>query len=145
MPGQTTCASKTCKEKGKVVFPRDPIPMKFLQLFLKKKELFIGIQSFLHLILRCTVKTHAETVAESMGNIVDLQCEKRQGLGVENVGKGTFIDWNGPPVHLSDNLGTKTLNRIFEGKKWHFVTVSNKADSEVTKRLKQKKAKVPFF
>ena len=73
-----------------------------------------------------------------MGNIVDLHCEKRHGLSVEDVGKETFIDWNGPPVHLSDNLGIKTLNRVFKGTKWHFVTVANKTDSEVKKRLKQK-------
>ena len=119
--------------------------MKFVQLFLKKSELYTGIESFLHLLLRCIVKTHAETVAESMGNIVDLHCEKRRGLGIEDVGKETFIDWNGPPIHLADNLGIKTLNRNFNGSKWHFVTVANQTDSEVTKRLKSKKPKVPFF
>ena len=72
-------------------------------------------------------------------------CEKRRGLGIQDVGLETFIDWNGPPVHLSDNLGIKTLNQIFKGSKWYFTTVANKLDSEVTKRLKDEKSKLPFF
>ena len=71
-----------------------------------------------------------------MGNLVEMHYEKRRGLGVEDAGRETFIDWNGPPVHLVDALGEKTLNRVFEGGKWHFVTVINMADSEVTRRLK---------
>ena len=90
------------------------------------------------------MKTHAETVVESMGNL-EMHCEKRRGLGIEDVGKETFIDWNGLPVHQSDSLGIKTLNRLFKGTKWHFVTVANKADSEVTKKLKSEKSKLPFF
>ena len=133
------------QRRGKVVFPRDPIPIKFLHLFLKKEEFYEGIHHFLHLLLRCLIKTHAETVVGSMGNLVDLHCEKRRGLGIEDVGKETFIDWNGPPVHLADNLGTKVLNRLFKGSKWHFVTVANKSDSEVTRRLKDRKSKLPFF
>ena len=105
----------------------------------------MGIKSFLHLLLRCLLKTHAETVAESMGNLIDLHSEKRRGLGVEDAGRETFIDWNGPPVHQVDVLAEKTLNRVFKGDKWHFVTVANRGDSEVTRRLKSKPAKLPFF
>ena len=64
---------------------------------------------FLHLLLRCVLKKHAETVAESMGNLMDMHCEKRCGLGVENVVKETFIDWNGPRVHIADNIGIKVF------------------------------------
>ena len=142
------CSAKTmkkCSERGKVVIPKQPIPIKFLHLFLKREELYSNIQNFLHFLLRCVMKTHAETVVESMGNLVEMHCEKRRGLGIEDVGKETFIDWNGPPVHQSDSLGIKTLNRLFKGTKWHFVTVANKADSEVTKKLKSEKSKLPFF
>ena len=136
---------KTCDQKGKIIHPKQPIHMKFVHLFLKKEELYLGIEKFLHLLLRCVLKTHAETVAESMGNLIDMHCEKRRGLGVEDVGKEAFIDWNGPPIHLADNLGVKVLNRLFKGKRWHFVTVANQPDSEVTRRLKQKQSKLPFF
>ena len=137
--------NKTCKEKNKLIFPKEPIPIKFLKLFLKYEELYSGIECFLHLMLRCLLKTHAETVAESMGNLVAMHCDKRRGLGIEDVGKETFINWNGPPVHMADSLGVKTLNRLFKGKKWHFVTRTSNLDSEVIKRLKSKPAKVPFF
>ena len=136
--------NKTCKEKNKLIFPKEPIPIKFLQLFLKYEELYSGIECFLHLMLRCLLKTHAETVAESMGNLVAMHCDKRRGLGIEDVGKETFISWNGPPVHMADSLGVKTLNRLFKGEKWHFVTRTSNLDSEIIKRLKSKPAKVPF-
>ena len=136
---------KSCSSTGKLILPKQPIPMKFLQLFLMREELYRNIEMFLHLTLRCVLKTHAETVAESMGNLVDMHCEKRRGLGIADVGKETFIDWNGPPVHLADNLGTKVINRIFKGSNWHFITGANQLDSEVTRRLKQKKSKLPFF
>ena len=48
-------------------------------------------------------------------------------------------------VHMVDALGKKPLDRVFKGGKWHFVTVIIRADSEVTRRLKSKLAKLPFF
>ena len=80
------------KDQGKVVFPKVPISIKVLHLFLKKEELFVGIKSSLHLFVRCLMKTHAETIAESMGNLVDMHWEKRRDLGIEDVGKESLID-----------------------------------------------------
>ena len=80
----TSKDTKTCKEKNKLVFPKEPIPIKFLHLFLKKEKLYSGIECFLHLMLRCLLQTHAETVAESMGYLVAMHCEKRQRLGIED-------------------------------------------------------------
>ena len=48
---------------------------------------------------------------------------------MEDAGRETFIDWNGPPVHMVDALGEKTCNRVFKGGKWLFMTVINMADS----------------
>ena len=62
------------------------------------------------------MKTHAEGVAESMGSVMDSHCDKRRGLTIEEMGKETIIYWNGPPVHLADNLGEKSLNRLFMGR-----------------------------
>ena len=142
------CAAKyrnTCADRNKVALPKTPIAMKFLHLFLREPELYRGIENFLHLLLRCVLKTHAETVAESMGNLVDLHCDKRRGLGVQDVGLEVFIDWNVPPVHMADNLGIKSLNRLFKGRKWHFITQLNRGESEVTRRLKLEQPKLPFF
>ena len=119
--------------------------MKFLHLILQEQDLFDGMQSFLHFMLRCLVKTHAETVAESMGNLIDMYSDKRRGLSIDDAGKETFIDWNGPPVHDAISLGENTMNRIFKGRQWHFVTVMNNVDSEVTRRLKRKDTKLPFL
>ena len=142
------CMVKTkakCKQHGHVVLPRQPLPFRFLHLFLKKEELYEGTHNFLHFLLRCVIKTHAETVVESMGNLIEMHSEKRRGLGIGDVGRETFIDWNGPPIHHCDSLGIKALNRIFKGPNWHFVTVANKSDSSVTKRLQEQQSKVPFF
>jgi hypothetical protein len=73
-----------------------------------------------------------------------MHCEKSCGFGIEDVGRETFIDWNGPPILFSDDLCTKTLNGISKGTKWHFITVANTSDSEVTKRLKDEKLKLHF-
>ena len=111
--------------------------MKFLHLYIKEKELFQGHENFLHFFLRCTVKTHAEGVAESMGSVMDLQSDKRRGLSIEDIGKETLVHWNGPPVHLADSLGEKSLNRMFKGRPWHFVTRRSNV-STVMKRISKK-------
>ena len=56
-----------------------------------------------------------------------------------------FIDWNGPPIHLVDGMGNRTHDRNFNGGKWHFVSAINRAESEVTRRLRLVKAKLLFF
>ena len=120
--------------------------MKILHLFLKESLLFNGVSSFLHLFLRCAMKTHSEGVAESMGNYVEMHAEKRRGsMDIEDVGKETFIHWNGPPVHLSEKLGIKTMDRIFKGKNWNFVTRKNRLDSLVVKKAKKETPRLPWF
>ena len=39
-----------------------------------------------------------------------------------------FIDWNGPPIHLVDGMGTRIHDRYFNGGKWHFVSAINRAE-----------------
>ena len=78
----------------------DPNFMKIIHLFLKEPELYTGIKNFLHLFMNCIVKTHAESVAESMGSIIERHCDSRRGsMGLEDVGKEAFVSWNGPPIH----------------------------------------------
>ena len=38
------------------------------------------------LFLRCAAKTHAESVAESMGNYVDSYSDKKRGLDIDAIG-----------------------------------------------------------
>ena len=64
---------------------------------------------------------------------------------MQDVGVEVFIDWNGPPIHLVDGMGTRTHDRYFNGGKWHFVSAINRAESEVTRRFKLVKAKLLFF
>ena len=47
------------------------------------------------LLLRCIVLTHAGTVVKNIRNQIEMHYEKRRGLGIEDVAKETFIDWNG--------------------------------------------------
>ena len=62
--------------------------MKVLPLFLKIPEFYQDIQDILHLCISVATKIHAEGVAESMGNFID----------ISDVGREAFINWNGPPV-----------------------------------------------
>ena len=84
----------------------------------------------LHLFLQCATKTHAEGVAESMGNLVEIHSNKRRGLDVSDAGMEAKIHWNGTPVHLAQTLGEAALDLHFGGRdKWHFVTKQGKKDS----------------
>ena len=66
----------------------------------------------------------------------------RRGGGLEYK---MFIDWNGPSVHLVDGLGTRTLSRLFNGGKWHYIAIVKSGDSETTRKLKSSDAKLPFL
>ena len=45
----------------------------------------------------------------------------------------------------ADKLGEAALDRIFGRGKWNFTTLSNKADSKVTRRLREVEPSVPFY
>ena len=74
------------------------ITTKYFHHFTKFEDLFTGIENFLHLFLRCSVKTHAEAVAESMGNHIDYHSNKRRVLDIATIGSESRIHWNGPPL-----------------------------------------------
>ena len=114
---------KECPLKGKVLEPKLPNIWKFLHLIFKEQVLYNGIPDFLHLYLRCTVKTHAEGVVESMGNYVEIHSEKRRGsMGIFDIGKESLIHWNGPPTARADRLGKEALDRIFGQNRWHLIS-----------------------
>ena len=60
-------------------------------------------------------------------------------------GKEAWIHWNGPLTAKADRLGRDALDRLFERGRWHFVTLDNKVDSIVTKKLRSEKPGLPFF
>ena len=137
---------KDCKQFQKVKEPRVVISLKFYHLFLREEDLYTGIEDFLHFFLRCATKTHAEGVAESMGNYVEMHSDKRRGLDIGDVGLEARIHWNGPPIHHATRLGESALDRHFGGRRrWHFVTKNNRLESLVTKRLKKEKPRLPFY
>ena len=70
---------KVCLKKGQIREPSVPNVMRFLHLFFKEPSLYSILQDFLHLFLRCLVKTRTEVVVESMDNYVELHGNKRRG------------------------------------------------------------------
>ena len=52
--------------------------------------------------MKCTMKTYAEGVAETMGSVIDSHCQKRRGLTIEEMGNEFIIHWSGPPLHLAN-------------------------------------------
>ena len=139
-------SQKKCTSYGEILQPRIIITMKILHLFLKFPELHAGLGAVLHLFLRCSAKTHAEGVAESMGNYVDFYSDKKRGLDITAVGDEAFIHWNGPPVHLAASLGQAALDKKFGGRsRWRFITKKGKVESVVVSRLKKVQSRVPFF
>ena len=120
--------------------------MKVLHLLLKFPELYEDISGVLHLFLRCASKTHAESVAESMGNYLDMYSEKKRGLDITAVGEESYIHWNGPPVHRANLLGKASLDKKFEGRSsWRFVSKTGRHESQVVSRLKRTSPRLPFF
>ena len=67
-------------------------------------------------------------------------------MDIEDTGNEALINWNGPPLHLADQLGRQALDRHFGSRgRWNFITQSNRTESTVIKRLKTEDSKLPFF
>ena len=120
--------------------------MKVLHLFLKSPELSEGLKDFLHLFVSASTKAHAEGVAESMGNYVEMHAEKKRGLDINKVSKESFIHWNGPALSNLTSVLEAALDKRFKGRKtWRFVTKEYNLQSKVVSRLKTEVSRVPFF
>ena len=52
-------------------------------------------------------------VADTMGSIMDIHCNKRRGLDVKVVGEETMIQWDDPPLHAADDPLGSGLDRHF--------------------------------
>ena len=78
---------------------------------------------------------------------MEMHCDKKRGrMDIYDIGIEALIHWNGPPLHLAEKLGMKSLDRHFGGRgRWNFVTRANKTDSSDVKRLKNVETKVSFF
>ena len=66
-------------------------------------------------------------------------------MDIESLGREAFIHWNGPPLHLANNLGRKTLEIYFNNNSWNFITQLNRSESTVIKRMKTVESRGPFF
>ena len=142
----TSSRPQLCKDFQSIELPKKLITAKFLHMFLKYSSLYSGIEDLLHLFLRCALKTHVESVAESMGSIIDLHSDKRRGIDVRVVGEESMIHWNGPPINRANDLLESALDRHFGGRRnWHFITRQNKPESTVISRLKRETVRVPWF
>ena len=130
----------------KILEPRTVISMKVLHLLLKFSELYEDLSGVLHLFLRCATKTHAEGVAESIGNYVDFYADRKRGLDIKEIGEECYIHWNGPPIHLAEELGKSALDKKFGGRNnWRFVTKKGKLESLTVSKLKRTLPRLPFF
>ena len=65
-------------------------------------------------------------------------------MDMSDIGKEALIHWNGPPLAKADKLGEAALDRLFGRGRWNFITMANKADSLVTKRVKELEPGLPF-
>ena len=90
---------------------------------------------------KCTRKAYAEGVAESMRSVIDSHSDKRRrdGKGIHYT-----LEWK-PLVHLADNLGKKSLNRLLRDRPRHLVTKFRALESTVLKSVYQQTSRVPFF
>ena len=101
--------------------------------------MYEGHENILHFLLKCTMKTHAEGVAESMGSVIDSHFQKRRGLTIEGMGKESIIHQSRPQVHLT--ILVKSRWSHF----WYLVTKTGALESTVLKNVYQQKLRVPFL
>ena len=66
-----------------------------------------------------------------MRSILDSKCDKRRGLIFEEIGKESIVHKNGTLVPLFDNLGEQSLDSLFKGGLWYFVTRARAFDFSV--------------
>lgn len=100
------------------------------------------------------MKSPIESVAESMGNILDQHADPHRHLEVEVFSKEAFIHWNGPVVHRSRTFLVRALEKAYPGKNWRdqFSHREVRADrlykwkvSEVLDRHYSMHSKLPFM
>ena len=58
--------ARSCPKCQQPEQPKRISTTKVLHMFLRNEVLYAGIEEFLHFFLRCALKTHVESVAESM-------------------------------------------------------------------------------
>ena len=47
---------------------------------------------------------------------MDIHVDKMRGsMNIDDLGQEAFIHWNGPPLHLADNLGKSLWTDISKG------------------------------
>ena len=69
-----------------------------------------------------------------------------RGLDINEIGKESFIHWNGPKLANATSLIEAALDKRFKGRRtWRFVTKENNIQSKVVSRLKADVSRVPFF
>jgi len=85
------------------------------------------IKDIVHLLASAMVRTHCESVAESMGNIVKTYSQGRP-VSHNTLRQEIFVRWNGPSPFVADNILEEALNLHFGSKTWHFFRSTDRPD-----------------
>ena len=83
--------------------PKEFKSMKIIYLYLKSAELYEVLLDFINLFVTVATKTHAEGLAESIGNYVEMHAEKKEVLIEMRLAKRhlyTVMDLQSPMILL---------------------------------------------
>lgn len=104
-----------------------------------------------HLLHGSMLRSHCESIAESMGNVIANHAYKRANLAPERLCKEAFISWNGPPPNSTcDPLLKVSMDLKFGGKEWDLVRRSDPSKlasynvSKVVDRKNLSTGRIPF-
>eukprot|EP00918_Siedleckia_nematoides_P025746 GHVU01055578.1.p1 GENE.GHVU01055578.1~~GHVU01055578.1.p1 ORF type:complete len:390 (-),score=46.99 GHVU01055578.1:512-1681(-) len=116
------------------------------------RALYAGLADILYVFEMCVLKTHNESVLESVGNILGIHADDGRAPDPSSVEVEAFVHWNGPPLHRADGIIEAALNKHFEPNRWHFGQVSRSCahgnfsrTSKVIQRLQAVTGRLPFL
>jgi hypothetical protein len=124
------------------------------KLVFTNRNFYDGCHDWLYLYSHMVMKSPNESVAESMGSILDQHADPQRGLSTVDFSKEAFIHWNGPAAHKAKQFLIFALEARFPGKDWRkeFSHQAHRQDrlsnwivSQVVDNYLKESSKLPFM
>ena len=113
---------RTCAHAAKETFTS---AVRLQEVTFTERRFCEGVEGWLHLHSHMVMKVSNESVAESMGCILDLHADSQRHLDMHAYSQEAFIHWNGPAPHEARQFIINSLCQRHGGgpHKWHFSAV----------------------
>ena len=120
----------------------------FLDLFKTTEKKYEQIQVILHIVSCAATKVSCESVLETFVSEFEYAINSRKNWH----GKEGHVrdlqhhqEWAPHSIPLCDKVVKESLDSMFGGNKWHFVTKTPWKSSQVSEKMKKTAAALPFM